>query len=58
MKAFNRLITAQSGNLISEIDYILARKCDRGVIVNTKTFSGEECITQPRIVTMWTIKEK
>ena len=36
---------------MSQIDYILTRKRDRQMVINTKSFPGEECTTQHRLVT-------
>ena len=49
-KPSSHLITYQSGEHTSQIDYILTRMQDRGMIMNAKAFPGEECITQHRLV--------
>ena len=45
------MITYQSGENTSQIDYILTRTRDRQMVMNTKSFPGEECTTQHRLVT-------
>ena len=49
-KAENKLITYESGDHRSVLDYVLVRKADRKFILNTKTFAGEECVRQHRLV--------
>ena len=50
-KPASHLITYQSGENRSQIDYILTRTRDRQIVTNTKSFPGEECTTQHRLVT-------
>ena len=49
-KPVGHLITYQSGGLASQIDYILTRQRDTRLLLNTKTFPGEECTPQHRLV--------
>lgn len=49
-KNTSKLITYSSGGNDSVIDYILVRRRDRSMIVNTKVIPGEECVSQHRLL--------
>ena len=49
-KRDSRLVTYQSGNSSSQIDYILVRDAHRKFVKDTKVIAGEECATQHRLV--------
>ena len=49
-KRESRLVTYQSGNSSSQIDYILVRKTHRKFVRDVKVIAGEECVTQHRLV--------
>lgn len=49
-KPANHLITYESDGHIIWIDYILSRNRDMQMLMNAKSFPGEECITQHRLV--------
>ncbi len=48
-KRDSRLVTYQSGNSSSQIDYILVRKTHRKFVRDVKVIAGEECVTQHRL---------
>ncbi len=50
-KRDSHLITYQSGEHATQVGYILTRRRDRHLVVNTKSFPGEECTTQHKLVT-------
>ena len=45
-----RLITYQSGDNRSMIDYLMVRKTDRCLVKDVKVISSEECVPQYRMV--------
>ena len=45
-----KLITYQSGDNKSMIDYLMVRKTDRCLVNDVKVISSEECIPQHRMV--------
>ena len=45
-----RLITYQSGDNRSMIDYRMVKKTDRCLVKNVKVISSEECVPQRRMV--------
>ena len=49
-KRVNRLITYQSSGCQTQIDYILVRKSDRKVVKDVKVVSGEEYVSQHRLL--------
>ena len=49
-KRLSRLITYESGGCQTQIDYILVRKSDRKVVKDVKVISGEECVSQHRLL--------
>ena len=49
-KRDSRLVTYQSGNSSSQIDYILVRKAHRKFVKDVKVIAGGECATQHRLV--------
>ena len=49
-KRLSRLITYKSGGCQTQIDYILVRKSDRKVVKDVKVVSGEECVSQHRLL--------
>ncbi|XP_052821790.1 craniofacial development protein 2-like [Octopus bimaculoides] len=49
-KPANHLFTYRSGRHTSQIDYILTRKRERWLLINAKSFPGEECTPQHRLV--------
>ena len=49
-KTLSRLITYESGGCQTWFDYILVRKSDRKVVKDAKVVSGEECVSQHRLL--------
>ena len=49
-KEDSKLITYQSGDNRSMIDYMLVRKTDRCLVNDVKVISSDECVTQHRMV--------
>ena len=49
-KRDSHLITYSSGNLRTQIDYILYRKSFRGAVRNVKVIPSEECVQQHQLV--------
>ena len=45
-----KLITYQSGDNRSMIDYVMVRKTDRCLVKDVKVISSEECVPQHRMV--------
>ena len=50
-KEDSKLITYQSRDNISMIDYLMVRKNDRCLVKDVKMISSEECVPQHRMVT-------
>ena len=49
-KAENHLITYQSGNSRTQIDYVMVRRVDRRMVVNVKVIAGLETVQQHRLL--------
>ncbi|XP_057306130.1 uncharacterized protein LOC130644510 [Hydractinia symbiolongicarpus] len=49
-KRQSRLITYESGGCKTQIDYFLVRKSDKKVVKDVKVISGEECVSQHRLL--------
>ena len=49
-KEDSKLITYQSGDNRSMIDYLMVRKTDRCLVKDVKVISSEECVPQHRMV--------
>ena len=49
-KEDSKLITYQSGDNRSMIDYLMVRKTDRCLVKDVKVISSEECVRQHRMV--------
>ena len=49
-KKKEHLITYKSGDLESQIDYIMYKRCEEVEVKNCKVIPGEECLTQHRLV--------
>ena len=49
-KKFEHLVTYQSGDCKTRIDYILYKRSFRKMVSNVKVIVGEECATQHRLV--------
>ena len=49
-KKFEHLVTHQSGDCKTQIDYILYKRSFRKMVSNVKVIVGEECATQHRLV--------
>ena len=50
MVIIHGLITYQSGDNRSMIDYLMVRKADRYLVKDVKVISSEECVPQHRMV--------
>ena len=49
-KRDSQLLTFRSGNAYSQIDYILVRKSDFKFVRDVKVISGEECVSQQKLL--------
>ena len=49
-KEDSKLITYQTGDNRSMIDYLMVRKTDRCLVKDVKVISSEECVPQHRMV--------
>ena len=50
MKDENKLITYESGDGKSAIDFVLVRKSERPMVSDVKVINGEACLTQHKLV--------
>ena len=49
-KPVSQLITYQSGNITTQVDYILIRRCELKQMRNVKVIGSEECITKRKFL--------
>lgn len=49
-KSASYLITYKSSDHASQVDYVLTKTCDLWLFINAKSFPGEECTPQHRLV--------
>ena len=49
-KRDSRLVTYESGNSSTQIDYVMVRKANRKLVRDVKVIAGEECAPQHKLV--------